>query len=332
MERLVEVAAGSSDVAVGVSGFGSAGIAFPRKRWESLAGLSGATTYALLYDAQELPWTDIPYLPLLPISFYNTLESKWTRAKEASTEASEYLAEWVKRWTSSGRSVTLVGFSLGAHVVWQAAQRVASDKLTVVLLLGALPDRPECWEGSSRLNRLVNVYSTSDLTLQWLYPAGVAGRDTPAAGLGPLCVSSQGNVLNVDVTDLVGLDHLEGSRIVGRLVEIALCVDAASRSVSLPIGNEDWTDEARARLYRWASIDSELEMALGQAVQGDEAMRRSLAEVDVWSVRSRRLSALLDAGRTASALAHAPPEADHAAMRNRVVLSGLFRRWFSETT
>ena len=56
--------------------------------------------------------------------------------------ASSHLAHWVDRWVKFSRRVCLVGFSLGADVVWNAVRQV--DKrhwpmIDIVLICGATP-------------------------------------------------------------------------------------------------------------------------------------------------------------------------------------------------
>ena len=102
--------------------------------------------------------------------------------------------------------MTLLGFSLGARVVFQTLEQLAKSGNAgivdhAILMGGALTARSERWEAAREVvaGRFVNAYCTSDWVLAFLYRA--AELESDAAGLGPIEID---RVDNFDVTDLVG--------------------------------------------------------------------------------------------------------------------------------
>jgi hypothetical protein len=339
VESLIKVASGDDNVAIGISGFGSAHIGV--ERWEDLARITGRTTFYLKYDAQTLPWpggADMVWTPAI----YNEMVRRWDQARAGAKVAAEYLAQWLTRWARAGRNILIVGFSLGGYTAWKAVQLVPDElkgQIELVMLSAAIGDQHETWTGIEHVKRVVNGYSSLDLALKHLYSHVVGADETPAAGLGPLVVTPRPNLDNVDLTDMMGYDHLWGSRNIMRLVRIALgclwggglqellCPDLdqvlAARGKRLPVASVQ-------RLYRWTVIDAELWGLLGKAMDGDAAAVVSMIHLDAWSLEENRLSALLDAGATVVALdsaRHAPM----AAARSRGVLRGMLRFWLLES-
>jgi len=337
VESLVKVASGDENVAIGISGFGSAQIGV--ERWEDLARVTGRTTFYLQYDSQSLPWPDGAEM-ILTTSIYTEMVDRWADALKGGLLAARYLATWLTRWAQGGRKILVVGFSLGGQLAWKAVQLVPDElkgQIELILLSAAVGDRKENWKGLEHLSRVVNGYSSLDLALIHMYAHVADTSETPAAGLGPLIVSPP-NLDNVDMTDMVGWNHLWGSENIMRLIRIALgCVWAEGlQSVLCPDVDEILAAEntklsgmAADRLYRWTLIDPELWRLLGRALDGDPAAIVAMRRLDVWSLERDRLSALIDSGSTVMALGsakHAPGVAD----RSRRVLKGLLRSWLSE--
>lgn len=331
---------GTEDIAVGVSGFGSARM--DGGVWRSLAQLTGRTTYVMRYDAQELPWAEdeVPRSLSDLASVGGELFRRWTAARMGAADASTFLEGWIRRWLAAGRRVLVVGFSLGGYVAWRAVRDIGDPRVEVVLISAAIGDTPAFWKGADTLGRVVNVYSREDLVLRWLYPLAVGGDETPAAGLGPLRISETvSTVLNVDATDLVGADHLRASVILGRLVRMALgCLRAGTMeggTCAVP-GVGPVTDlptrlsaEQAARLCRWVHLDVTLWNDLGVALEEEEpgACARMLA-LDVWG--EPRLGPLSELGTAALVLSRAV-HGREVALRSRQEILGFLRIWRGHT-
>lgn len=358
MESLVRVREGSDDIAVGISGFGSAEVG--PDRWEEIADLTGRTTYFLRYDAQQLPWPAGGSVTwgwdVVP-----ELRRRFSRAREGAELAAEYLYRWLLRWTGSGRRVLVVGFSLGAYCAWLAIRRLPEPlrrRVDLVMMSGALVDDPSAWEGIEGVGTVVNAWSRDDLALKYAYPRVVGSDETPAAGLGPLSVGPLPNLVEVDVTDLVGVDHLWGSRNTVRMVRMCLAclwglvpgpdVPLGARVVSDDLGHVEapvtfigsrkqdggkatLSQDSISRLVRWTCVLPDLWLDLGRALGGDPDATRRMRDLDAWSLESSgRLSTLLDGGWmvTSTASVRFGPE---IARRSRDVLAGLLRQWLSRS-
>lgn len=337
MESLRKVASGDHDVAIGISGFGSARVS--HDRWLELARLTGRSTYYLQYDAQELPWPaggDMVWTP----DIYREGLRRWNQARSGARVAADFLVVWLERMTRADKKVLIVGFSLGAFVAWSAVRQLPDDlksRIELVFLSAAIGDRVETWQGIEHVHRVVNIFSSDDLALKYIYPRGVGTDETPAAGLGPLLVSDLPAVENVDLTDMIGRDHLWGSYNIIRLVRIALgclwgfgdcgvvCSESSSEEASSHL-----SPEVVERLYRWTFIDPGLWQTLADALNGSAPAVRFMLQVDRWTLEADRLSYLLNAGVTVSSLASAKMQ-PMTAVRSQQVLRGLIRRWLSES-
>ncbi|KAI3959148.1 hypothetical protein MKX01_023824 [Papaver californicum] len=153
------------------------------------------------------------------------IDSKWSIAVDRSDKAGELLAEEVLlKGLQGNRPVTLVGFSLGARVIFKCLQILAKSEDNVgiverVVLLGApLLINNENWKAVRTVvaGRFVNCYSTSDWTLGIAFRASLLTQ-----GLAGIQSVDVPGIENVDVTELINghsaylwmtrtiLEHLE---------------------------------------------------------------------------------------------------------------------------
>lgn len=327
VESLVPVQRGDPGaILVGVSGFGSARL--EGSRWTDTASLTGRTTYYLRYDAQEFPWKESEHVGFVDLaSSVRFLRRLWDAARVGARVASEHLRSWILRWCRAGQRVMLVGFSLGAQVVCDAVRRLPKELahlVDVVLVCGAVADTDEQWKDLEGVSTLVNVWSSSDAVLRWLYPAAVGSGETPAAGLGPLrCRWSR----SLDLTDLVGSDHLWAGRNLPRILRIVLGTEWSDLDLPSVAGELDAC--AVERLCGWTLAVPELWSGLGAALSGDLSQASFLVGSDRWSTEvGDRLPTLLNAGSSAARLASGIRRQD-VADRGRLQLEGLTRRWMA---
>ncbi|CAM6100675.1 unnamed protein product [Calypogeia fissa] len=134
------------------------------------------------------------------------IDSKWTVAVDRSDKAGVLLAKCLLRGTQGNRPVTLIGFSLGARVIFSCLEYLAKkgDAGSIVervVLLGAPITLDEKkWKTVRKVvsGRFINAYSTSDWILGVIYRAsfvtqGLAGiQNVPIPG-----------IENIDVTEIV---------------------------------------------------------------------------------------------------------------------------------
>ncbi|MQL98697.1 hypothetical protein Taro_031415 [Colocasia esculenta] len=144
--------------------------------------------------------------PAALLSATDFIDGNWTIAIDRSDKAGELLADVLLKGLQGNRPVTLVGFSLGARLIFKCLQYLAETGdneglIERVVLLGApisLKDEP--WESVRRMvaGRFVNVYSTNDWILGVTFRASLLTKGL--AGIQPVNVAG---VENVDVTDLI---------------------------------------------------------------------------------------------------------------------------------
>lgn len=110
------------------------------------------------------------------------------------------------------KSVSLIGYSLGARVIYYGLQSWVPSKklLNNTILLGGAIRRTKDWRASaSNLSgQVINVYNSSDLALISLYRGGEFLVRSSPCGLKPI-KSYHSKVTNIDATDLVGASHCE---------------------------------------------------------------------------------------------------------------------------
>ncbi|KAL1569543.1 transmembrane and coiled-coil domain-containing protein 4-like isoform X4 [Salvia divinorum] len=134
------------------------------------------------------------------------IDSKWTIALNRSDKAGNLLAEVLLKGLHGQRPVTLVGFSLGARVIFRCLQTLAESENSAglverVVLLGApIGIKGMNWEATRKLvsGRYVNVYSTNDWMLGIAFRANLLTQGL--AGIQPVDIPG---IENVDVTELI---------------------------------------------------------------------------------------------------------------------------------
>ncbi|KAH9662897.1 transmembrane/coiled-coil protein (DUF726) [Citrus sinensis] len=134
------------------------------------------------------------------------IDSKWTIAVDRSDKAGKLLAEVLMQGLQGYRPVTLIGYSLGARVIFKCLENLAENECNAgiverVVLLGApISIKDQNWEAVRKMvaGRFINCYATNDWTLAIAFRAsllsqGLAGIQ-PINGLG---------IENIDVTHLI---------------------------------------------------------------------------------------------------------------------------------
>ncbi|KAI1769711.1 DUF726-domain-containing protein [Hypoxylon sp. FL1150] len=144
--------------------------------------------------------------PLGLLKASHIIDNPWSIANQRAQKAGEVLADALINKAQGERPVTLIGYSLGAKVIYvclqQLAERKAFGLIENVVLLGApTPCNSADWRRvrSVVTGRVVNAYSTNDYILAFLYRS--SSIQFGVAGLNP--VLNVKGVENVDVGDLV---------------------------------------------------------------------------------------------------------------------------------
>ncbi|KAL9035443.1 MAG: hypothetical protein Q9180_004860 [Flavoplaca navasiana] len=159
--------------------------------------------------------------PLALLKISRLVDNPFSIAKSRSDKAGELLADALINKAQGERPVTLIGYSLGARVIYSClmslAKRKAFGLVESAVLIGApCPSTTGDWRvmRSVVASRLVNVYSDNDYILGFLYRTssiqyGVAGLQK---------IEGLSNVMNLDVSETVS-GHLRYRYLVGSILK-----------------------------------------------------------------------------------------------------------------
>lgn len=163
--------------------------------------------------------------PLGLLRIARVLDNPYSVTKARSDMAGQVLAEVLMQKAQGERPVTLVGFSLGARVIYQAllclAEQNAFGLVESVVLIGTpTPSEERAWRRIRAVvaGKLVNVYSQEDHTLGFLYRT--SSLQLGVAGLQPVeGVEGVERVENFDATGLMnGKGHAQYRYIIGQIL------------------------------------------------------------------------------------------------------------------
>lgn len=134
------------------------------------------------------------------------IDSKWSIAVDRSDKAGKLLAEVLLKGLQGNRPVTLVGYSLGARVIFKCLQFLSKSEhkanvVERVVLLGApISIKDESWESARKIvaGRFVNVFSRNDWMLGVAFRASLLTK-----GLAGIQAVDVPGIENVDATDII---------------------------------------------------------------------------------------------------------------------------------
>jgi hypothetical protein len=144
--------------------------------------------------------------PLTLLSVARVAENPFSVAQARSDKAGRVLAEAIMEKVQGERPVTLIGFSMGARVIWSCLQSLAANNAfglieNVVMMGTPVPADAQDWRRIRAVvsGRLINVFSKDDWILGALYRTstvrlGVAGLES---------VKGVNGVQNYDASELV---------------------------------------------------------------------------------------------------------------------------------
>ena len=159
--------------------------------------------------------------PVALVKVARVVDNPFTLAKTRADKAGKVLAEALINRTQGERPVTLIGYSLGARVIWSCLTTLSEKKAfglveSAVLMGSPLPSDTSTWRmmRAAVSGRLVNVYSENDYLLAFLYRT--SSLQYGVAGLMP--VSGLHGLENVDVSETVS-GHLRYRYLVGSILQ-----------------------------------------------------------------------------------------------------------------
>ncbi|KAM4805569.1 transmembrane and coiled-coil domain-containing protein 4 [Urocitellus parryii] len=151
--------------------------------------------------------------PASLLSVANVIDNPWGVCLHRSAEVGKHLAHILLSRQQGQRPVTLIGFSLGARVIYFCLQEMARERdcqgiIEDVVLLGApVEGDPKHWEPFRKVvsGRIVNGYSRGDWLLSFVYRT--SSVQFHVAGLQPVQLQDR-RVENVDLSSVVS-GHLD---------------------------------------------------------------------------------------------------------------------------
>ncbi|TID24017.1 DUF726-domain-containing protein [Venturia nashicola] len=165
--------------------------------------------------------------PLMIVRVARIVDNPFSVAKSRSDKAGEVLADALINKAQGERPVSLIGYSLGARVIYTCLMSLADRKAfglieNVVLLGCPAPSDSADWRKMRSVvsGRLVNVYSENDYVLAFLYRT--SSIQYGVAGLRP--AEYVKGVENVDVSDIVS-GHLRYRYLTGAILKRIGCED-----------------------------------------------------------------------------------------------------------
>ena len=230
--------------------------------------------------------------PVALLRAARVIDNPFSIAKHRSEKAGQVLADAIINKAQGERPVTLIGFSLGARVIYYClqslAERGAYGLVENVVLMGApVPSSGDTWASARTVvaGRMVNVYSEKDYILGFLYRT--SSVQFGIAGLQPVKVPG---VENLDVGNRVE-GHLRYRHMVGVILKEIFGHDMDVGEVSreeevlkaLELKDEQSERERKEREREGGGsgdVDGEIDSALERAERGLEERKIRREEED----------------------------------------------------
>ena len=159
--------------------------------------------------------------PMALVKVARVVDNPFSLAKTRADKAGEVLAEALINKAQGERPVTLIGYSLGARVICSCLTTLAKKRAfglveSVVMIGSPIPSDTATWRlmRAAVSGRLVNVYSTNDYLLAFLYRT--SSLQYGVAGLMP--IEGLPSIENVDVSETVS-GHLRYRYLVGSILQ-----------------------------------------------------------------------------------------------------------------
>ncbi|KAB5546215.1 hypothetical protein PHYPO_G00069510 [Pangasianodon hypophthalmus] len=154
--------------------------------------------------------------PASLLAVASVIDNPWGVCLSRSAEVGKHLAQVLRSRQQGKRPVSLIGFSLGARVIYFCLEELANDKgsegvIEDVVLLGAPVDGSEkTWKRLSKVvaGKIVNGYCRGDWLLGFVYRG--SSVQLSVAGLQPIN-SNNRRIINVDLSSVVK-GHLDYMR------------------------------------------------------------------------------------------------------------------------
>ncbi|CAM4578623.1 unnamed protein product [Lepidochelys kempii] len=154
--------------------------------------------------------------PTSLLTVANVIDNPWGVCLNRSAEVGKHLAQILLSRQQGKRPVTLIGFSLGARVIYFCLKEMAQEKdcegiIEDVVLLGApVEGEAKYWKAFTKVvsGRIINGYCRGDWLLSFVYRTSSA--QLKVAGLQPVILDDR-RMVNMDLSSVVNghLDYMK---------------------------------------------------------------------------------------------------------------------------
>lgn len=178
--------------------------------------------------------------PATLVMVAGVIDNPWGVCNRRSAEVGRHLAEILLARQQGKRPVTLIGFSLGARVIFYCLKEMAKRKgcegiVEDAVLLGApVPAHKEEWKPMARVvgGRIINGYCRGDWLLKFLHRTSSA--TLKIAGLQAIRWNDR-RMFNIDLSDVVSghTDYVKKMDIILKAVGIQTCDDVLEADPSM---------------------------------------------------------------------------------------------------
>ncbi|KAH7484682.1 Transmembrane and coiled-coil domain-containing protein 4 [Phytophthora ramorum] len=183
-----------------------------------------ATTEIVKYTALAALFAAVA-IPRVILRLADIIDNAWTVTMNAADTSGKLLANALRQREQGLRPVTLVGYGMGARLIFSCLKELAkSGSLdescgiveNAVLLGSPVPLARDDWANARRVvsGRLINGYSDKDWMLGVMYR--YQGWSLNSAGIAPIDIDG---VENVDLSEIIG-GHLEYKSKIGAIMDL----------------------------------------------------------------------------------------------------------------
>ncbi|CAD5209695.1 unnamed protein product [Bursaphelenchus okinawaensis] len=217
--------------------------------------MSFAISYAIQHTLMETAlaglMTAIAW-PLVLVSSASVIDNPWNVCVSRAAEVGEQLADVLLTRAHGKRPITLIGFSLGARVIYHCLLAMSKRDdcrgiIEDVVLLGApVSASPKMWKQLCTVvgGRIINGYCTTDWLLKFLYRT--MSVQFTIAGTGPVIVKDEKKIVNINLSHIIK-GHMDYSK---KLTEV---LEAVGIRVS------EYSKESKENLQKYFEEQAEKE-------------------------------------------------------------------------
>ncbi|NWI97031.1 TMCO4 protein, partial [Pitta sordida] len=227
--------------------------------------------------------------PTSLLTVAGVIDNPWGVCLHRSAEVGKHLAQILLSRQQGKRPVTLIGFSLGARVIYFCLQEMAQEKdsqgiIEDVVLLGApVEGEAKHWKALTKVvsGRIINGYCRGDWLLRFVYRTSSVQLNV--AGLQPVNLDDR-RMVNMDLSSVVNghLDYMKQMDMILRAVGVKTkecqLEEKGSGSLFPPLAKKSQQEEVSEAQGEEKSREEEDEaggeaLPAGSEAQGEEKSR-----------------------------------------------------------